>query len=144
MSSGALFFGGTTVQLRMFASLIITNEETTMRVPANRVPTHPGEMILEEFLVPLGMSQLKFAEKIGISRVRLNEIIRGKRGVTADTALRLAKALGTSAEFWMNAQAGYDLAKARKSTRLGAIKPIKPQSALRKTASRSKSRSKTA
>jgi len=87
-------------------------------VPTNRIPTHPGEMLLEEFIKPLGMTQSDFADRIGISRVRLNEIIRGRRGITADTALRLAKALGTSALFWLNGQSAYDLARAMKTTRL--------------------------
>ena len=93
-------------------------------VPTHRTPTHPGEMLLEEFIKPLGITQSDFADQIGISRVRLNEIIRGRRGVTADTALRLAKALGTSALFWLNGQAAYDLARAMKTTRLGAVKVI--------------------
>ncbi len=93
-------------------------------VPTNRIPTHPGEMLLEEFIKPLGITQSDFADRIGISRVRLNEIIRGRRGGTADTALRLAKALGTSPLFWLNGQAAYDLARALKTTRLGAVKVI--------------------
>jgi addiction module HigA family antidote len=81
-------------------------------------------MLLEEFIKPLGITQSDFADRIGISRVRLNEIVRGRRGITADTALRLAKALGTSALFWLNGQAAYDLARAMKTTRLGAVKVL--------------------
>jgi addiction module HigA family antidote len=77
-------------------------------------PFHPGEILLEEFLEPLGMSQAAFAEKIGWTKARLNELIRGKRGVTAEAALDLADVLGTSAKLWMNFQATYDLDRAMK------------------------------
>ena len=75
-------------------------------------PFHPGEMLLEEFLKPMGTSQAAFAQKIGWSRARLNELIRGKRGITVEAALDLAEALGTSAKLWMNLQATHDLGKA--------------------------------
>ena len=75
-------------------------------------PFHPGEMLLEEFLQPAGISQAEFARRIGWTKARLNELIRGKRGITADSALDLAEALGTSAKLWMNLQASYDLDKA--------------------------------
>ena len=72
-------------------------------------PIHPGEMLLEEFLIPKGLSQRAFAEKLGWTNARLNELIRGKRGVSAESALDLAEALGTSAEIWMNLQTAHDL-----------------------------------
>jgi antitoxin HigA-1 len=78
-------------------------------------PFHPGEILLEEFLEPLEMSQAAFAEKIGWTKARLNELIRGKRGVTAEAALDLADVLGTSAKLWMNFQATYDLDRAMKA-----------------------------
>ena len=81
-----------------------------MRQPKN--PFHPGEILSEEFLKPAGLSQTAFAKKIGWTRPRLNEFINGKRGVTADAALDLAEALGTSPKLWMNLQATYDLARA--------------------------------
>ena len=81
-------------------------------------PFHPGEMLLEEFLAPMGMSQAAFANRIGWTRTRLNELIRGKRGVTAAAALDLADALGTSPKLWMNLQATYDLDKAAKARRV--------------------------
>jgi len=81
-------------------------------------PFHPGEMLLEEFLAPMGMSQAAFANRIGWTRTRLNEFIRGKRGVTAAAALDLADALGTSPKLWMNLQATYDLDKAAKARRV--------------------------
>lgn len=84
-------------------------------IPSHRAPTHPGEMLLEEFLKPLGITQVDAAAKMGVSVNRVNELIRGKRGVTADTALRLAKLVRTSPEFWMNLQAGWDLYHAKRA-----------------------------
>lgn len=78
-------------------------------------PFHPGEILREEFLRPSGITQAAFAEQIGWTRARLNELIRGKRGVTAESALDLAEALGTSAKLWMNLQATYDLDRAEKA-----------------------------
>lgn len=78
-----------------------------MRQPRN--PFHPGEILLEEFLIPDDITQTAFAKKLGWTRARLNELIKGKRGITAEAALDLAKALGTSAKVWMNLQATYDL-----------------------------------
>jgi len=83
------------------------------RQPKN--PFHPDEILLEEFLEPLGMSQAAFARQIGWTKARLNELIRGKRGVTAEAALDLAEALGTSPKLWMNFQATYDLDRAIKA-----------------------------
>ena len=81
-------------------------------------PFHPGEILLEEFLVPAGITQSAFAEKIGWTRARLNELIKGKRGISAEAALDLAETLGTSAKLWMNLQATYDLDRARKKRRV--------------------------
>ncbi|MCY4283826.1 MAG: HigA family addiction module antitoxin [Thiotrichales bacterium] len=81
-------------------------------------PFHPGEMLLEEFLAPMGMSQAAFANRIGWTRTRLNEFVRGKRGVTAAAALDLAEALGTSPKLWMNLQATWDLDKAARAKRV--------------------------
>ncbi len=78
-------------------------------------PFHPGEILLDEFLRPKGMTQTAFAKKIGWTRARLNKLIRGKRGITAEAALDLADALGTSAKLWMNLQATYDLDKAQRA-----------------------------
>lgn len=83
------------------------------RQPKN--PFHPGEILLEEFLRPMGITQTAFAERIGWTRARLNEVIKGKRGITADAALDLAEALGTSPKVWMNLQATFDLDRARKA-----------------------------
>jgi len=79
--------------------------------PAKK-PFHPGEILLEEFLVPARMTQAAFAEKVGWSRSRLSEFIHGKRGVTADAAIDLAEVLGTTSKLWMNLQASYDLDRA--------------------------------
>ena len=79
------------------------------RLPRNRPPAHPGAMLLEEFLKPLAISQTAFAQRIGISYVRLNSIVKGHRGVTPDTALRLERATGMSAGFWLNLQRNWDL-----------------------------------
>ena len=76
---------------------------------------HPGEVLLEEFLKPLAISQNKLARAMGVPPRRINEIVHGKRAVTADTAIRLARALGTSEQFWMGLQADYDLEEARKA-----------------------------
>jgi addiction module HigA family antidote len=75
---------------------------------------HPGEILLEEFLNPMGVSQNALARAIGVPPRRINEIVLGKRGITADTALRLARTFGTSAGFWMGLQADYDLEVTRK------------------------------
>ena len=83
--------------------------------PSHRPPTRPGEMLLEEFLKPLAMTQADAAERMKMSTNRLNELIRGRRGVTADTALRLAELLGTTPEFWMNLQNACDLYEARRA-----------------------------
>ena len=76
-------------------------------------PAHPGEVILEEFLRPLGVSQNRLARAMNITATRLNEIIRGRRGITGDTALRLARATDTTPEFWLNLQALYELETAK-------------------------------
>lgn len=78
-----------------------------------RKPIHPGEMLLEEFLVPAKVTQRAFAAKLGWTQAKLNELIKGKRGITADTALDLAEELKTSPELWMNLQAFYDLHQAK-------------------------------
>lgn len=89
------------------ASRTITRDENWLG-PA----IHPGEMLLEEYLKPLGLGQVEAARKLGVSLNRLNEIILGKRGITADTALRLARLLKTSPQLWMRLQADWDLHQA--------------------------------
>ena len=84
-----------------------------MALPKERMATHPGEVLLEEYIKPLGLTQAALAAELEISANRLNELVRGKRGVTADTALRLARRFDTSPEFWMNLQSLYELTEAR-------------------------------
>ena len=80
-----------------------------IRVPTHRTPTHPGEMLLEEFLVPMGLTQRELAQAIRVPYQRVNDLVNGRRGVTPSTALRLAKFFGMSASFWMNLQLRWDL-----------------------------------
>ncbi len=82
-----------------------------------RPPTRPGEVLLEEFLKPLGLSQTEAARRMHMSTNRLNELVRGKRGVTAETALRLAQLFGTSPELWLNLQTTFDLWHAHQAER---------------------------
>ncbi len=82
-------------------------------VPRNRVPTHPGEILLEEFLSPVGITQVQLAEHVGVPVQRVNEIVRGKRGITPETAWLLGQALGTTPQFWLNLQSNYELAITR-------------------------------
>ncbi|HXV37574.1 MAG TPA: HigA family addiction module antitoxin [Myxococcota bacterium] len=90
--------------------------------PEHRAPSHPGEVLLEEFLVPLGQTQVALAEHLGVPVQRINELIRGKRGVTPETAWLLAQALDTTPEFWLNLQASYDLARSRPARRLRRLR----------------------
>lgn len=80
-----------------------------VRIPTHRAPTHPGEMLLEEFLTPMHITQRELAEAIQVPYQRINEIVNGKRGVTPSTALRLAKFFGMTPDFWMNMQLRWDL-----------------------------------
>ena len=84
-----------------------------MLLPENRIPTHPGEILSREFLAPLGITQVALAAHIGVPTQRVNELVRGKRGVTPETAWLLAQAFETTPDFWMNLQAAYDLARTR-------------------------------
>jgi addiction module HigA family antidote len=90
--------------------------------PSSRVPTHPGEVLRDEFLVPLRQTQVALAEHLGIPLQRVNEIVRGKRGVTPDTAWLLAQAFGTTPQFWLNLQAAYDLAVQRPARRVQRLR----------------------
>ncbi len=82
-------------------------------LPKSRIPTHPGEILLEDFLKPLGVSQVALAEHLDIPIQRINELVRGKRGVTPETAWLLAGALGNTPEFWVNLQTNHDLVRNR-------------------------------
>ena len=85
-----------------------------VRIPSNREPTHPGEMLKEEFLIPMEITQRELADSINVPYQRINELINGKRGVTPSTALRLAKYFGTTPGFWMNLQLRWDLYRAQR------------------------------
>lgn len=100
-----------------------------MRIPTHRVPTHPGEMLLEEFLKPMGLSQRDLATAIHVPYQRVNEIINQKRGITPSTALRLAKLFSMSEDFWMNLQLRWDLYRAMKveEAELKTIKALDKQ-----------------
>ena len=86
-----------------------------IRIPKHREPTHPGEMLLEEFLNPMGLTQRDLADAIHVPYQRVNELVNGRRGVTPSTALRPAKYFGMSADFWLNLQQRWDLYHARES-----------------------------
>ena len=103
-----------------------------MRIPSHREPTHPGEMLLEEFLRPMALSQRDLSLAIHVPYQRVNEIINQKRGVTPSTALRLARFFGTSEDFWLNLQLRWDLYKARKleEPELLRIKPFQQEKVL--------------
>ncbi len=96
-----------------------------VRIPTDRVPTHPGEMLLEEFLLPMGLTQRDLADAIHVPYQRINEIINGRRGMTPSTALRLAKFFGMSASFWLNLQLRWDLyfVEQEESASLAIIQP---------------------
>ena len=100
-----------------------------IRIPTHRTPTHPGEMLLEEFLKPMGLTQRELAVAIDVPYQRVNEIINGRRGITPSTALRLAKFFGVSPDFWMNFQLWWDLyfAKQSEADNLKTIKPLTVQ-----------------
>jgi len=97
-----------------------------VRIPTHRPPTHPGEMLLEEFLIPMNLTQRELADSIHVPYQRINELVNGRRGITPSTALRLAKFFGISAGFWMNLQLRWDLYHAQKSEahELQTIKPF--------------------
>ena len=100
-----------------------------IRIPTHRTPTHPGEMLLEGFLRPMGLTQRELSVAIRVPYQRVNEIINGRRGITPSTALRLAIFFGVSPDFWMNIQLRWDLyfAKQSEADNLKTIKPITVQ-----------------
>lgn len=96
-----------------------------VRVPTHRPPTHPGEMLLEEFLNPMGLTQRELADAIHVPYQRINEVINERRGMTPRTALRLAKYFGVSPDLWMNLQLRYDLYYAQQDE-ADQLKKIRP------------------
>ena len=101
-----------------------------IRIPRHRQPTHPGEMLLEEFLTPMGLTQRELADGIRVPYQRVNELVNGRRGITPQTALRLAKFFGTTPDAWMNLQVRWDLYHARvaESVELARIKRVRVRS----------------
>ena len=97
-----------------------------VRIPTQRPPTHPGEMLLEEFLKPLELSQTELAERLGVSYPRVTELVHGKRDMTPDTALRLERLFGVEAQFWLNLQLAWDLYQAAHSPAAKEHAQIKP------------------
>jgi len=102
-----------------------------VRVPSSRTPTHPGEMLLEEFLNPMGLTQRELADAIHVPYQRVNDLVNGRRGITPSTALRLAKYFGMTPDFWMNLQLRWDLYFAQKDEMhiLQEIQPFVSRSA---------------
>lgn len=98
-----------------------------VRIPTHRAPTHPGEMLLEEFLVPMRLSQRDLADGIRVPYQRVNELVNGRRGITPATALRLAKYFGTTPDLWMNMQLRWDLYHAGEveAAELGRIRQVR-------------------
>ena len=92
----------------------------------NRITTHPGEVLREEFMIPLGLSANRLAAMLGVPQNRISEIARERRAMTADTALRLAKCFGTTPEFWMNLQTAHDVSRANRdyAAEIDRVKPI--------------------
>jgi len=93
-------------------------------IPSNRTPNHPGEILREEFLVPLGMTQVELADHLQIPLQRINGIVRGKRSVTPATAWLLAQAFSTSPEFWLNLQAAHDLVGAKPDRKIRPVRKV--------------------
>jgi len=104
----------------------VSQELVGRRLPRHRPPTRPGEMLLEEFVKPLAITQSELASRLGISFPRLNEIVRGKRAITSDTALRLARVIGMSADFWLGLQLDWDLWHAMRSSKASEIARLEP------------------
>ncbi len=98
-----------------------------VRIPTHREPTHPGEMLLEEFLIPMGLTQKDLAKDIHVPYQRINEIINKRRGITPSTALRLSKYFGVSEDFWISLQLRWDLYKTKviETNQLKTIRPLR-------------------
>ena len=100
-----------------------------IRVPTHREPTHPGEMLFEEFLIPMGITQRELSKAIHVPYQRINEVVNKRRGITPSTALRLAKFFGVSEDFWMSLQLRWDLYKVKRieANELKTITPFRLQ-----------------
>jgi antitoxin HigA-1 len=106
-----------------------SNLRMGVNLPSHRPPTSPGEMLREEFLAPLKLTQSELAERMGVPVGRVNQILQEKRAVTADTAVRLSQVLGMSAEFWLGLQTDWELWHARREVDLAALRPLTSKTA---------------
>ncbi|MFB4348856.1 HigA family addiction module antitoxin [Microbacterium sp. CR_7] len=124
MTSGESVSNGRTPDRRRWRSLTTTESSSTTEKLA---PIHPGEVLMEDFIQGFGITQNKLAVSIGVPPRRINEIVHGKRAITADTALRLGRYFGVSAQFWLNLQTQYelDLAEDRVADQIAAITPLR-------------------
>src|SRR5581483_6254686 len=123
ISTGSVSSGEMAMPIRLKSWIIIEREKSLARLSN----IHPGEVLLEEFLIPLGITQYALARKIGVDQGRISEIIKGRRRLTPETALRLAAFFGTTPRFWLNLQDEYDLEEARNRlrTQLEQIEPYR-------------------
>jgi len=128
MSSGAFVLHGGTERLKRWRSLIII-EEDGMKSKHQLPPIHPGEVLREEFLVPLGMSANQLAIALRVPATRVNDIVNEKRGITTDTALRLSRYFGTTARFWLNMQTSWELEVAEDQLAEAVAREVLPRSA---------------
>jgi addiction module HigA family antidote len=117
----ALYHGDAKGSARKLPPNVRSVASPTMQ-PKHRIPVHPGIVLRAEFLAPLGVTQVEFAAHVGVSLQRINEIVRGKRGVTPETAWLLAQALGTTPEFWVNLQVQHDLARTKPPRRIRRLR----------------------
>ncbi len=97
-----------------------------MKTPTNRPPIHPGEMLLEEFMKPYGMTQTEIAQRIGVSRKHISEVVNSRKGISTDVALRLSKLFGTSPELWLNGQIAWDVWHAMRGASAIKLETIEP------------------
>ena len=97
-----------------------------MKTPTNRPPIHPGEILLEEFMKPYGMTQTEIAQRIGVSRKRISEVVNSRKGISTDMALRLSKLFGTSPELWLNGQIAWDVWHAMRGENAIKLETIEP------------------
>lgn len=117
-ASGSTTSGASVSGSRRVTRSTSKSSTTTRLLPKLRAPTHPGEMLLEEFLEPMNMSQAELARRLEKTAASINEVVKGKRGVSAELALKLAQLLGTTPEFWLNLQMDWELWHARKRLKL--------------------------
>lgn len=122
--NGAFAFTGLTIALTVLR-LRITIHEVYCIMESKLPPVHPGEVLLEDFMKPLGLSQYRVAKDIGVPTLRISQIVNGKRSVTADTAMRFARYFGTSPDVWLRLQARYDLEVAQREYGERIIREVK-------------------